>query len=1083
MMRVRAEGAPVVVGPAGGDPGPAVAELGRLLADGPTAAGAGVELCPGFVSARLDGARGDRRDAVLAAVRVLGLEGLHRLGERAGVLVALFGAEATKPVAAAAGQAIADGRWAALQLASAASGVLGAEQLERVLRLGLPAPTREGDAAPTPARPLTDPAPGGAAAEATPGPAVIEPAPEPAIVEPGLEAAASTMAGHLERVLSPFPRRRRLDLLLDLWERVAAERERVGRRRRLRAMQGRQSRLEELTARYEAHEEELLIAHITQQLGHEPSLAEAARWFPEPWERAALMRRVVADALAATVLVRTAVAVADHGVREGIARCADQLVAAAALMKPDEAGRAARRVPRLTGLPARPGNYVRDLAAKRHDPREPYVRQRLARAAEYAEVVIEAVTDRVLEARPQPGAWAGAGMREWRAVAGYTPQRDPASWSQPHQEESRASLSERLAARPGTAPEEEETAGDLLWYAELADALAQLNGHERADIDFGPAYPYLNWNPFPRPEEQLTPPVESIPAALAGAAQLISFGGRPPRQCRTWEELVTGLIADLRFTEAFTRDFSLPEPLAARDGTILPGTRLRVECARNARMLTRWSAYMGNCIGSPHYAEAAAQGRCVLLALRREDGAIAANVELVQHTRGWRIEEFRARFNADPDPALRQRVLTWVAGLPVPAPAAPEPPDLLPGPRPASRRRPRRASLEVSGPLAELVADALTVPDVVAALNTFDRLYAARDGAPTSSTAPEYRASGSAVPRSRTPAGAAPSAAVPGWRTPAGDAASGFRAAWDDGPGYPEPASAATGPQASTVAMPEHQAPTDVAPEHQAPTSAAPAYRAPTGPASGSRVPTGAVPGPQTPTNAVPGARTPTGAAPGARGAPAIQMPAGLTALRRLPAERIERACRYGLAAAGLVALWRATGVRPLERALAALDPRLREQYDQLPLLLADAPLPGSLRRLARHEAIAPARSMELVARRIRAALGRLARAGDPVLADHVARRADTALLCALVVAVTSWPGAGLPTVPVTRPGETGVPGFPRTDLDDPDGPWRRAFPAAVELGADLAVFSERVATDGLQIPSAWLGHGGWPALWQRAAR
>ncbi len=105
------------------------------------------------------------------------------------------------------------------------------------------------------------------------------------------------------------------------------------------------------------------------------------------------------------------------------------------------------------------------------------------------------------------------------------------------------------------------------------------------------------------------------------------------------------------------------------------------------------------------------------------------------------------------------------------------------------------------------------------------------------------------------------------------------------------------------------------------------------------------------------------------------------------------------------------------------------------------------------------------------------------MLADHVARRADTALLCALVIAVTSWPDAGPPTVAVTQPGETAVPGFPRTDLDDPDGPWRRAFPAAVELGADLAVFNERIATDGLRVPSAWLGRGGWPALWQRAAR
>ncbi|WP_346101800.1 hypothetical protein [Nonomuraea maheshkhaliensis] len=992
-----------MVGPAGADPGPAVAELDRLLAAEPTAAGAGVELCPGFVSARLDGARGDRRDAVLAAVRVLGLEGLHRLGERAGVLVALFGTEATKPVAAAASQAIADGRWAALQLASAASGVLGAEQLERILRLGLPSPAPETNA---PALP----------------PASTHGADRPraAVVEPALDAAASTMAGHLERVLTPFPRRRRLDLLLDLWERVAAEQERARRKRRLRATQGRQSRLEELTARYEAHEDELLIAHITQRLGHEPSLAEAARWFPEPWERAALMRRVLADALAATVLVRTAVAVADHGVREGIARCADQLVAAAALMKPDEAGRAARRVPGLAGLPARPGCYVRDLAAKRHDPREPYVRQRLARATEYAEVVIEAVTDRVLEARPQAGAWAGAGMREWRAVAGYTPQRDPASWSQPHQEDSRASLSERLAARPGTAAEEEETAGDLLWYAELADALAQLNGHERAEVDAGPNYPYLHWDPFPRPDEQLTPPIESIPAAQAGAPQLISFGGRPPRHCRTWEELGAGLVAELRFTEAFTRDFALPEPLAARDGTILPGTRLRVECARDARMLTQWSAYMGNCIGSPHYAEAAAQGECVLLALRHENGSIAANIELVQHTRGWRIDEFRARFNADPELALRQRVLAWVAGLPVPAPTTPEPPDRLPGPRPASRHRPARASLEVSGPLAALVADAMTAPDVVAALSTLDRLYAARDGTPTN-TAPGSQAPTGTADGSRAPAGTGP-------RTPAAATAAA---------GTPAPANAARRSQE------------------------------PAGTAHGSRVLTSLATGRQTPAGTTPGAQT----------------PAGPAALRRLSADRIERACRHGLPATGLVALWRATGVRPLERALAGLDPRLRDQYDRLPLLLAYAPLPGSLRRLARHEAIAPARSMELVARRIRAALGRLARAGDPVLADHVARRAGTAPLCALVVAVTSWPDAAPPTVAVTRPGETAVPGFPRTDLDDPDGPWQRAFPAAVELGADLAVFNERIATDGLRVPSAWLGRGGWPALWQRAAR
>ncbi|MEV1173824.1 hypothetical protein, partial [Nonomuraea sp. NPDC049784] len=141
------------------------------------------------------------------------------------------------------------------------------------------------------------------------------------------------------------------------------------------------------------------------------------------------------------------------------------------------------------------------------------------------------------------------------------------------------------------------------------------------------------------------------------------------------------------------------------------------------------------------------------------------------------------------------------------------------------------------------------------------------------------------------------------------------------------------------------------------------------------------------------------------------------------------------------------------------------------------------LRKLARHGAIAQARSMELVARRIRAALGRLARAGDPVLAQHLARHPDTDVLCALVLAITSWPDDAPPTAPVTAPGEITVPGFPRSDLQDPGGPWQRAMPGAAELGADLEAFWERVAAEGLRAPAAWLGNGGWPALWQGAHR
>ncbi|MFG1709598.1 hypothetical protein ACFLIM_41085 [Nonomuraea sp. M3C6] len=921
-----APGAPVVVGPAGADPRPAMAALAKLIAGGSAgvaAAGAGVELCPGFVSARLDGVRGDRRDAVLAAIQVLGLDGLHRLGDRAGVLVALFGTQATKPVAAAASRAIGDGRWAALQLASAASGLLGSEQVERLLHLGTP-----------------DPAPQAADATSSGDPAP----PSLSQVDPAPWALASVMADHLAQVLGPFPQRRRLGLLLDLWERVAGRQEAVRRRQRLLATQGRQSRLEELTKRYAHHEDEFLLQRVRSDVGHEPSVAEAARWFPKPWHWTLLMNRAMRNAMAATVLLRTAVAVADHGVRGGIERCADQLVAAAALMEPHEAGSAARRVPGLAGLPARPGCYVRDLAARRAAPSEPYVRQRLARAAEYAQVVMDAVTDLILEGDEQLSGWSEGGLPEWRAAVGYTSQRAPADWSQQPVAAQEPPLADRLGAAPEEVePEEVETVGDLLWYAELADALAQLHGHESATVEYGPAFPAADWDP--QEDESLVPRLDSIPSALAGAAQLVSLGSRAPRQCRTWQELATGLAEGLEITQALTSAFRLPEPLAAVDGTLVPGTEARLECARHPRTLAQWSAYMGNCIAGPYYVEQAAKGTCGLAALRDPNGRILANVELRHRRQGWQIVEFRARFNADPDPGLRDRVVRWVATLPPPPPAEP-PPSPEPSVRerlPAPRRHTDRTFREVSGPLAELAERALAHPSTVNALRTLESMY---------------HGSGAEV----------------------------------------------------------------------------------------------------------------------------------LTALRRLSADRIERACRDALPVTGLAGLWQATQVRPLDHALAGLEPELAARFDHLGLLPADAPLPGSLRKLARHASIAPARSMELVARRIRAALGRLARTADPVLAQQVARHPDTEVLCSLVIAVTSWPAespgpSGPLTVPVTEPGKVVVPGFPRSDLEDPDGPWQRAMPGAGELGADLDAFWERVATDGLRVPGAWLGNGGWSALWQRAAR
>jgi hypothetical protein len=130
---------------------------------------------------------------------------------------------------------------------------------------------------------------------------------------------------------------------------------------------------------------------------------------------------------------------------------------------------------------------------------------------------------------------------------------------------------------------------------------------------------------------------------------------------------------------------------------------------------------------------------------------------------------------------------------------------------------------------------------------------------------------------------------------------------------------------------------------------------------------------------------------------------------------------------------------------------------------------------------VADARTVDLVARRLRAAIGCLARDDDPVLAPAVTRHADTDLLCALVLAVSTGPGVDPATLtPVTSPDSVSVPGFPRSRLDDDDGPWQRSRVDAAELGGDPEWTPSRTV---LTVPTSWLGPGGWRALWARAAR
>ncbi|MFI0368966.1 hypothetical protein ACH35V_13870 [Actinomadura sp. 1N219] len=676
-------GEPVALGPddaSGQDVEHAVTELARLVrAGGAVAAGAGVDLGGGFRSARLDGARGDQRDAVLAALRVIGLDNAHKLGDRAGYLVALFGPAVTKRVGAAAARAVGEGRWAALHLAVAASDVLGPEQLERVLALE---------------------------------------APEDADLIPG--GQPSVLGQHLRQVFRDVPRPRRLDLILDLWARVLQHHEGVARRKRRLATQSNRDRVPDLRKRRTHFEDEQILWRVRHALGvAEPSLADAARWVPDEhyWRRR--LNWIIDDALGATALLRTAVAVADHGLEDGLERSARVIAAAAAEVDDLHATASARRVPGLTGLPARPAAYVRDIHRKLSGgkPRDArfaaYVRPRLSCARAFALLIIEDVGLAMRELRG-PSAeylrqWAATGLHSWRQAAGYA--RPPAEWAgiPPWTGpllENAAPLHERLTS--GQDPAAVEMAGDLLWYADLVDALARLHGHERAQATPGTGEPWFEHDPEPV-SERLAPRLDSVTLAVSGAAQLVALGGVPPRGARSWTGLTAGLLAGTAIAEALTGDFAVPAALLERDGTAVPGASVRFRIARSARDLSEWSEYMGNCIAGPVYLDDARSGRSGLAGLYDKHGLLVANAELLPlrpASRGWRVSEIAARFNDDPDEELERRFRDWVAAIPGPVKTEPvQVSEELPPVRPAPRRRAAPRLVEdvgpVLGPLAE----------------------------------------------------------------------------------------------------------------------------------------------------------------------------------------------------------------------------------------------------------------------------------------------------------------------------------------------------------------------------------------------
>lgn len=627
------EGAAVVLGPRDSEfphIDAARAELNRLVAAGGVViAGAGIDLGNGFISARLAGAGGDRRDAVLAALRVLGMAGAPRLGERAATLVALFGVTATKPVGAAAERAIAEERWAALALASAAADVLGPEQLEQVLGFDVPAGI--------------DPIPG---------------------------AAVSALAVNLRTLLGQYSRTRRSALLADLWQRVCDRQSEARRRRELLA--GQDFEVESrLSARYRKHAEERLV-RLAQRNDKYPLSMFDALCFVPTWENMWKHRAewLIEDAIAVTVLLRTAFAVHEYGVAEGVSRMREQFAAASALMSNSDLKRARRQEPGDIELPARPGCYVREIESwLRRQPMnaafEPFLRARLHYASVYAAIIDTACHEALCNQMPRddlPERWTSAALTAWRDKVGYTEIRPPDHWRQVPVLRG-ATDDDCLARRRAADPAAVDQPSDMLWYAELADAMLRMRGFERAEIRFEYGFPHFEPNPEPPRPDPLVPRADSVPLAVAGAAQLLSLGASAPPRCRDWASLCAGLLTSGTIAAALTSEFQVPEAVIAWDGAGLPDSAVRIELARNGGHLAEWSAYMGNCIAGQWYQDEAARGRSVLVALRDAENVIVVNAELRRTGHGWFVDEIKGRFNAEPDPELKKAVQRWALTL------------------------------------------------------------------------------------------------------------------------------------------------------------------------------------------------------------------------------------------------------------------------------------------------------------------------------------------------------------------------------------------------------------------------------------
>lgn len=674
-------GAAVVVGP----PGATTRQVDRarrearrlVTAGGNVVAAANVNLGHGFETARVEGGGETRREAVLAAVELLGIDEIDRIGPRQAVLVALFGTRATKRVGAAALAALAahegdGGRRSAVRLAVAASDLLVPEQLEAVLRLDAPA--------------------------------AIEPVPR---------GTTALLADQLAAVLGPLSAKRRAGLVHSVWADVVGWQHTDAARARARRRRVSAAQKEAARATVRRHDDAWWRARFAEVVGEDhPSAGRMLSWVPPDYVWRAALRRAFQEAVAATVLVRTALAAEGQSVEEAVLANLGPLAYAATAHASglhDRIESLHRSKP--PGQPAADRAWAlasavvlasdpRDLGS--HDIRL-HLRAQLRRACELGMAVLDSTVDLLNGGGGLPDPGDEPAVREWRGLVGYTGERDPHDWWGGEVEE--LVLARRL--EDGGDPADVERIEDLLWLADLADALAAWFGWARAGVGFG-RHLYADVDPPAPPPDPRLPSLESVPLAVAGAAQLVALGAATVPRPTSWSALVDGLVAG---SERLGLDgrLTLPADVADWDGRELPGHELRIEVGRTAQQLAEWGNYMANCIAS--YAEDAGR-RFALLALRDSSGTIRANVSVALRAERWSVDQALARFNAPLPDELDEALRTWAHEIRVPATPVrpPQPPGPTrtrhgPGHRGPARARLREAAARVGDRVEDLSLD------------------------------------------------------------------------------------------------------------------------------------------------------------------------------------------------------------------------------------------------------------------------------------------------------------------------------------------------------------------------------------------